>query len=156
LNLFLDSSVAIAATLSVTGASREVFNLAPSQGWRLLVSPWIIREVHDNLFARDPEAIAEWSSLQAKAVIEPDELIFEWPIVFEESKDKPVLFTALASADVLLTLDRRDFRELWGKRFTVCECLRRANSCAANATPDDCEITRGWSLRKFVCVKQRA
>ena len=31
------------------------------------------------------------------------------------AKDKPVLCTALACADVLLTLDRRDFQSLLGK-----------------------------------------
>ena len=39
LNLFLDSSVAVAASLSSSGASRQVFDLAPRQGWRLQVSP---------------------------------------------------------------------------------------------------------------------
>jgi predicted nucleic acid-binding protein len=54
-------------------------------------------------------------SLRAKAILENDELTFDWPIVFEGSKDKPVLFTALACADVLLTLDRLDFRDLLGQ-----------------------------------------
>ncbi len=35
--------------------------------------------------------------------------------MFEASQDKPVLFSALACADVLLTLDRRDFRDLIGR-----------------------------------------
>ena len=35
--------------------------------------------------------------------------------MFERSKDKPVLFSALACADVLLTLDRRDFGDLLGR-----------------------------------------
>lgn len=38
-----------------------------------------------------------------------DELTFVWPVVFPAVKDKPVLFTAAAAADVLLTLDRVDF-----------------------------------------------
>ena len=40
MKLFLDSSVALAASLSATGASRLVFDLAIPQGWTLLVSPW--------------------------------------------------------------------------------------------------------------------
>ncbi len=44
-----------------------------------------------------------------------DELTFDWPIDFEAVKDKPVLFSALACADVLPTLDRRDFGDLPGK-----------------------------------------
>jgi predicted nucleic acid-binding protein len=115
LNLFLDTSVAIAASLSATGASREIFKLAARNMWRLQISPWVLREVQENLANKPPEFIRSWASLQVNTVIEPDELIFEWPIVFEASKDKPVLFTALACADVLLTLDRHDFRELLGR-----------------------------------------
>jgi predicted nucleic acid-binding protein len=114
-NLFLDSSVAIAASLSATGASREVFNQAARQGWRLLVSPWVLREVRDNLANKAPAAAHAWVSLRARVAVEDDELIFDWPIVFEASKDKPVLFTALACADVLLTLDRHDFGALLGQ-----------------------------------------
>ena len=115
MNLFLDSSVAVAASLSATGASREVFSHAARQGWRLFVSPWVQREVRDNLADKPPEAARAWLSLRAKATVEDDELAFNWPIVFAASKDKPVLFTALACADVLLTLDRRDFRDLLGQ-----------------------------------------
>ena len=115
MNVFLDSSVAIAASLSGTGASREVFNHAARQGWRLVISPWVLREVGDNLADKPPDSARAWAALRAKAIVEDDELTFDWPIVFEASKDKPVLFSALACADVLLTLDRRDFRDLLGQ-----------------------------------------
>lgn len=115
LNIFLDSSVAIAASLSATGASREVFDHAASHGWRLLLSHWVLREVRDNLADKPPESARAWVSLRRKAILEDDELTFDWPIAFEASKDKPVLFSALACADVLLTLDRRDFHDLLGQ-----------------------------------------
>jgi hypothetical protein len=38
-----------------------------------------------------------------------DVLAFEWATVFAPAKDRPILFTAAAWADALLTLDRRDF-----------------------------------------------
>jgi predicted nucleic acid-binding protein len=114
LNIFLDSSVAIAASLSATGASRQVFDLASSHGWSLVISPWVLREVRENLRNR-PDAAREWNSLRRSVVIETDEFIFDWPLVFEVAKDKPVLVTALACADVLLTLDRRDFGALIGQ-----------------------------------------
>jgi hypothetical protein len=44
--------------------------------------------------------------------MESDEFVFEWPLAFAITKDKPVLVTALAYADILLTLDRRDFAVL--------------------------------------------
>lgn len=68
---------------------------------RLLVSPWVLREVRDNL--------------RRGVAIETDELIFDWPLTFHTAKDKPVLISALACADVLLTLDRRDFGALLGQ-----------------------------------------
>ena len=74
----------------------------------MLISPWVLREVRDNLADKPPEAVRAWVSRRRHATVEDDELTFDWPIVFEASKDKPILFTALASADVLLTLDRRE------------------------------------------------
>ena len=115
MNLFLDSSVAIAASLSATGASRQVFDLAAAQGWSLIISPWVLREVRDNLARKPPAATRAWLALRAKAIVEDDELTFDWPLVFDVTKDKPVLCTALACADVLLTLDRRDFQTLLGQ-----------------------------------------
>ena len=115
MKLFLDSSVALAASLSSTGASRQVFDLAAAQGWSLIISPWVLREVRDNLANKPPVATRAWLALRAKAIVEDDELTFDWPLVFDVTKDKPVLCTALACADVLLTLDRRDFQTLLGQ-----------------------------------------
>jgi predicted nucleic acid-binding protein len=122
-NLFLDSSVALAASLSATGASREVFNCAAAQRWRLIVSPWVLREVRDNLATKPQDAVRAWVSLREKVAVEGDELTFDWPIVFEAVKDKPVLFSALACADVLLTLDRRDFGQLLGRSIYGLQVL---------------------------------
>ena len=41
MNIFLDSSVVVAASLSNTGASRHVFDLAPRHEWSLVISPWV-------------------------------------------------------------------------------------------------------------------
>jgi len=101
--------------MSETGASREIFDRAARHDWRLLVSPWVLREVRDNLANKPPKSIRAWIALRSKAAVEDDELAFDWPILFEASKNKPVLFSALACADVLLTLDRRDFRGLLGQ-----------------------------------------
>lgn len=69
----------------------------------------------DNLVNKPAASVRTWVILRAKAIVQDDELTFDWPIAFEASKDKPVLFSALACADVLLTLDRRDFGDLLGK-----------------------------------------
>ena len=115
MKIFLDSSVALAASMSATGASREVFHLAGHQDWALLVSPWVLRETRLNLAGKSPQSARAWAALRTMLVVEDDELTFDWPVAFAASKDKPVLFSALACADVLLTLDRRDFGELLGK-----------------------------------------
>ena len=54
-------------------------------------------------------------NLRKRTSVEDDELAFDWPLVFPITKDKPVLCTALASADILLTLDRNDFQSLLDK-----------------------------------------
>lgn len=91
-----------------------MFDLALRQRWQLLVSPWVLREVRDNLVDKPPDASRAWASLRGRVTVEGDELAFDWPLAFDVAKDKPVLITALSCADVLLTLDRRDFRTLLG------------------------------------------
>ena len=46
-----------------------------------------------------------------------DVLTLDRPAVFLASKDRPVLFSALAWADILLTLDEGDFGGLVDKLF---------------------------------------
>lgn len=113
--------MALAAALSETGASRQVIRLAPLQGWELRVSPWVLREMQENLGGKPQIARDAWADLRTKILVEDDVLTFDWPLVFKVTKDKPVLCTALACADVLLTLDRRDFGSLIGR--TVYDLL---------------------------------
>jgi hypothetical protein len=46
------------------------------------------------------------------------------PVVFPVAKDRPVLLSALAWADTLLTLDRADFVTLLGSEFYGLPILR--------------------------------
>ena len=50
-------------------------------------------------------------------VCREDVLTLNQLVVFPVTKDRPVLFSALAWADVLLTLDRNDFTTLLGDEF---------------------------------------
>lgn len=75
----------------------------------------MLREVRENLVTKPPEATHAWLNLRKRIIIEDDELAFDWPLVFSITKDKPVLCTALACADILLTLDRNDFQALLGE-----------------------------------------
>jgi predicted nucleic acid-binding protein len=117
LRLFLDSSVLLAASGSARGASREIFRLASSQGWSLIATPYVVEEVITNLPELTPNAGADWEELRQNLILLEDILTLDRPAVFLPAKDRPILFSALAWADVLLTLDRGDFGELLGRTF---------------------------------------
>lgn len=69
-------------------------------------------------------ASGEWVRLRAELLVMDDVLTVDRPVVFPVSKDKPVLFGALAWADALLTLDRGDFGPLLGTSFYGMPVLR--------------------------------
>jgi predicted nucleic acid-binding protein len=122
--LFLDTSVVLAACGSATGASRAVFDAADHQGWELQTSAYVLREVEGNLPALSPDTRHNWIGLRPKLRSVADIVSFDWVTVFAPAKDRPILFTAAAWSDVLLTLDRRDFAELLGNRFYGLSILK--------------------------------
>jgi hypothetical protein len=83
-----------------------------------------VEEVLRNLVDFPPAASAEWAKLRADLLVLDDVLTLDRPVVFSASKDRPILFSALAWADVLLTLDRADFAELLGQSFYELMVLR--------------------------------
>jgi hypothetical protein len=91
--------------------------MAPQHGWSLLASPYVLSEFANNLADLTVEAAETWVGLNNSLMIWPDVLTMDFPVVFSATKDRPVLFTALAWADVLLTLDRKDFGALIGTGF---------------------------------------
>ncbi len=117
MRLFLDSSVMIAGAASAEGASRSVFLLAGARDWRLVTTPYAVAETVRNLAAFPASVTTAWLRLRSRLVTVDDVLTIDKPAVFPVEKDRPILFSALASADVLLTLDRADFSRLLGDRF---------------------------------------
>jgi len=115
--LFVDSSVLIAAAASAEGASREVFHRASTRDWRLITTPYAVAEVTRNLAGFAAPVTATWLRLRARLDLVDDVLTIDKPAVFPVNKDRPILFSALATADVLLTLDRADFGRLLGAHF---------------------------------------
>jgi predicted nucleic acid-binding protein len=122
-NLFLDASVVLAACGRPTGASRAVFNLASPNGWTLMTSPYVVSEVTRNLPRLPVQAAQDWAELRAALVAVRDVWTMDRPAVFGPAKDRPVLFTAAAWAEVLLTLDRGDFGAVMGSGFYGLEVL---------------------------------
>ncbi|HUD48657.1 MAG TPA: hypothetical protein VMR33_17625 [Candidatus Baltobacteraceae bacterium] len=117
MRLFPDTSVLLAACGSMTGASREIFRRASANGWVLVTTPYVIEEVLRNLPDFPPSASANWARLRPSLLVMEDVLTLGLPVVFPAGKDKPILFSALAWADVLLTLDWADFGGLMKKPF---------------------------------------
>jgi len=83
----------------------------------LVSSPYVLDEVTRNLAKLPNDAVSEWHKLRRQLAIVEDVVSLDLPVVFTVTKDRPVLFTALAWADVLLTLDRSDFAEALGSTF---------------------------------------
>jgi len=122
--VFLDASVLLAASASANGASREVFLLAPTNGWLLVATPYVVAEVMRNLSDFPLVATADWVRLRSQLLIMDDVLTLDRPVVFPAGKDRPILFGALAWAEVLLTLDRRDFAPLLDESFYGLSVLK--------------------------------
>ena len=124
MTLFLDTSVLLAASGSSKGASREIFRLAPKQQWTLITIPYVLEEVTRNLKNLPHDASADWVRLRRQLTIEDNVLSLDRPTTFGSAKDRPILFSALAWADVLLTLDSKDFGELLCGDFYGLPVLR--------------------------------
>ena len=117
MRLFLDSSVVLAASASARGASRQVFRLAPSNDWTLVATPYVPEEVLHNLPSLPVRTTSTWSRLRPQILVYDDVLTLDRAAAFPATKDRPILFGALAWGDALLTLDRSDFGELIGSAF---------------------------------------
>ena len=109
MRIFLDTSVVLAACGRPSGGSRTVFELAPTNGWRLLTSRYVLLEVARNLTKLPPAALKFWPTLSPRLILTRDVWTMDRPAVFAPAKDRPILFTAAAWARVLLTLDAGDF-----------------------------------------------
>jgi len=115
--LFLDASVMLAAAGSARGSSRAVLTLAEQHDWVLVSSPYALNETLRNLPKLPPAATGDWVRLRPRITVVDDVVSLNRPVIFAASKDRPILFTALAWGDVLLTLDRVDFANLLDSAF---------------------------------------
>jgi hypothetical protein len=88
--------------------------MASNQGWKLIASPWVRNEVEKNLNKFPFETTSAWIGIRSKLSLVDDVVSIDRALVFPASKDRPVLITALAWSDVLLTLDRVDFIKVLG------------------------------------------
>ena len=117
MRLFLDTSVLLAACGSAKGAWREIFRLALYNPWTLIATPYVLEEVNRNLPVLPTSAESDWLALRSQLVLRDDVVTLHQIAIYPVTKDRPILFSALAWADVLLTLDRKDFAGLLGNEF---------------------------------------
>jgi hypothetical protein len=115
--VFLDSSVVLAACGSDRGASSYLFTKSNCGIWELLVSPYVLSEVEDNLLDLPPAWSIAWKTYRSRLSVVDDITTLPHAVVFPVSKDRPVLFSAFAYADLLLVLDVADFGPLMGTGF---------------------------------------
>ena len=100
----------LAACASAKGASREIFRRARHGKVELVTALWCIAEVERNLPKMGAKAVSTWIRLRRDCCVIPTVTVLNWPLVFDASKDRPVLISAIASdSSYLLTLDRTDF-----------------------------------------------
>ena len=124
MRVFLEASVILAACGRNSGASRRIFDIHKHEGWAILASDYVMGEVRANIGSLGKQAVSDWHRLQSDLRLVRDQFVVNWPVVFAPAKDRPVLFTALAFADVLLTLDKRDFGPLMGVGFYSLEIMK--------------------------------
>lgn len=88
-----------------------------------MISNYVAEEVSHNLPRLGRSADADWNSLRHQTIRVTDVWTIDRPVVFGPAKDRPILFTAAAWADVLLTLDRGDFGPIMRGSFYSLEIL---------------------------------
>jgi hypothetical protein len=94
-----------------------------------------VEEVLSNLPDFPLLVSGEWVRLRSELLLMEDEITLDRPAVFSARKDRPILFSAFAWADILLTLDSADFGDLLGTSFYGMPVLRPANSYTAKERP---------------------
>jgi hypothetical protein len=92
-----------------------------------MTSPYVISELVRNLPRLPAQAAADWAILRPMLVEVRDVWTIDRPAVFGPSKDRPILFTAAAWAEALLTSDRGDFGPFMETGFYGLDVLTPAD-----------------------------
>jgi hypothetical protein len=122
--LFLDTTVLLAASESPLGASREIFQRAHSNDWTLITTPFVLLEVTHKLPKLSPHGVFDWKVLSRQLVITEDMAVLGGAVVRQPAKKNPILFSALAASEALLTLDEAHFGSLMQTSFYGLVILR--------------------------------
>jgi hypothetical protein len=99
-------------------------------------TPHVIEEVLRNLPSLRLDASSDWIHLRADLIIQDDVVTLDYANVFAAAKDRPILFSALAWADTLLTLDRGTSAASWAANSMGSRSWRRVPFSSASARRD--------------------
>jgi hypothetical protein len=118
-NLFLDANVALAAC-GRPSESRAIFDLAPRNGWTLMISGYVIAEVTLNLPRLGaPTAGRDWGSNCS-----PYAMYGQWTDPPSSVRPKTgQFFYGRSVVASITTLDRGDFGAVMGGRFYRLDVL---------------------------------
>ena len=113
--VFLDTSTILAASWSVKGLSHVVIEYGQKAGWKLITADYCLAEVEKNL-TKHPSGATRWSrSIQPCLEVVGSIYVLDRPIIFDATKDKPVILSAIGGgANYLVTLDTTDFAHVLG------------------------------------------
>ena len=112
--IFIDSSVLMSGILSQRGASYAVLVLAELGLLRLILCPYVQKEVERNLNLKTPEILPLYQQLTARinweVIPDPSPAAVLPLVAYMPAKDAPVLAAAIQSAPHrLITLDAAHF-----------------------------------------------
>jgi predicted nucleic acid-binding protein len=109
--IFVDSSVLIAASLSATGASREIVRQAIRGRVTLVISNLVLEETEKNLARKAPEALPAFRRFLETVpfeIVRPTRQEVLDAAQYTAIKDAPIVAAAQkARVDYLVSLDRR-------------------------------------------------
>jgi predicted nucleic acid-binding protein len=97
------------------GLSRLLIEYASKADWRLITADYCISEVEKNV-RKHPAGAVDWERIvRARLEAVGSVYVIDRPIVFDATKDKPVILSAIGSdADYLVTSDTTDFAHILG------------------------------------------
>jgi predicted nucleic acid-binding protein len=113
--VFLDTSTILAACWSAKGLSRLLVDNGPKAGWKLITADYCVTEVERNV-RKHPSGVSGWNEIIRPALeVVGSVYVIDRPIVFDATKDRPVILSAIGSeAAYLITLDSTDFGHVLG------------------------------------------
>lgn len=115
MTVFLDTSTILAASWSSKGLSRLLVEYASKAGWKLITADYCVAEVERNA-TKHPVGDAGWNRIvRPRLAIVGSVYVIDRPIVFDATKDRPVILSAIGGeADYLVTSDAADFGHVLG------------------------------------------